>query len=163
MNSPFAGHLQFFSIVCTRTIELCTKFWKLEAHVSTTRLLNSKHNSIVFCYDKRCWTQEQTETMLNGWKKGFIERGDKYLSQACIITTVVRSTIWHRQQGIQGFMKGSWLEMKTRWAWLQNRSRCEVRQTGGVADPGGGKTQQTAVTTTVFTHIEILNHIFAKL
>ncbi|KAK0154388.1 hypothetical protein N1851_003542 [Merluccius polli] len=28
-------------------------------------------------------------------------------------------------------------------------ARCEVRQTGGVANPGGGKTQQTAVTTTV--------------
>ena len=35
------------------------------------------------------------------------ERGNKvYWSQACIITTVERSTIWHRQQGIQGFMKG---------------------------------------------------------
>ena len=35
------------------------------------------------------------------------ERGNKvHWSQACIITTVERSTIWHRQQGIQRFMKG---------------------------------------------------------
>ena len=35
------------------------------------------------------------------------ELGNKiYWSQACIIT-VVCSTIWHRQQGIQEFMNGS--------------------------------------------------------
>ena len=49
----------------------------------------------------------QMETELGCGQK-LQERGNTiYWSHARIITTVALSTIWHRQQGIQGFMKGS--------------------------------------------------------
>ena len=50
----------------------------------------------------------QRETELGCGQKATRERGNTiYWSQARIIITVVRSTIWHRQHGFQGLMKGS--------------------------------------------------------